>query len=325
MARRSVFVPAMIIVTLLLLVTPAHAVKAESITPADLINMMNAQRTAHGLAALVENSILNSQAQWDAEYMLSIRLMSDIGGVKQRLTNAGYGNGKIIFATENWAMNKTSIDAIRLEWSDDLHMLPVTNPYYKNVGAAIATNGTDTYYILIAAYVEGGYAAPTENPLVSRTPTTSQYMQAVVTSTPLADGTIAHIVESGQTLWSIAIAYGTHIEDIKALNKLTRDTVYVGETLIIRLALTVTPTPEITVTPPLPSRTAAPTQYLKMPSRTPLPTATATPEPAIPGFGGMDRRTLGIVIIAVCSLGLAVVLLVSSLRNRPKHPDKPDL
>lgn len=325
MARKLTFVPAIIISLILLLVMPVHPVKAESITPADLINLMNSQRTHHGLAALIENSILNSQAQWDAEYMLSIRLLSDIGGVKQRVMSAGYGDGKNVFATENWAMNMYSIDAIRVAWSDDLHMLPVNNPYYKNVGAAVATNGDDIYYVLIAAYVEGGLAAPTENPLVSRTPTTLQYMQAVVTSTPQADGTIAHIVESGQTLWSIAIAYGTHIEDIKALNKLNRDTVYVGETLIIRLAPPATPTPTITVTPPLPSRTPAPTQYLKLATRTSLPTATSTPVPAIPGLGGMDRRTLGIVIIAVCSLGLAVVLLVSSLRNKPKHPDKPDL
>jgi LysM repeat protein len=325
MARKSFVSLAFIIILTFLLAIPTGAVKADSITAGDLINMMNAQRTHHGLAALVEDPILNGVAQGDAEYMLATHLMGDMGGVRQRVLNAGYGDGQNAFATENWAMDFNSIDEIQLAWSDPLHMIPVNNAYYKNVGAGVATDGKDTYYVLVAAYVEGGIANPTQDPKVTRSPTTSQYMQPVTTSTPQADGAIVHIVQSGQSLWSIAIAYGMHIAEIKSLNKWTSDTVYVGQTLIIRLAPTITPTPTITETPPLPSRTPAPTQFLKLPTHTPYPTATSTPTPIVPGLPSLDRRTLGIIIIAVCALGLAVVLLVSSVRKKPDKPEKTDL
>lgn len=319
---RKFVVPLLALLSMIfLLAIPAKNVRASSITTSDIIDMMNSQRTHHGLAALVRNSILDSVAQGDAEYMLATHLLGDIGGVKQRVLNAGYGGGQNAWATENWAMDFDTIEEIKVAWSDDLHMIPVNNPNYKNVGAGIATDGTDTYYVLVAAYIEGGIAAATTDPLVTKDPTTSQYMAPVVTSTPNSDGSISLIVQPGQTLWSIAIAYGMHIDEIKSLNKLTSDTVYVGQPLILRLAPTITITPTITVTPPLPTRTPAPSQYLKLPTRTSFPTATATPTPIVPGLGSIDRRTLGIIIIAVCALGLAGVLLVSSLRKKPSKPE----
>jgi len=286
MMKKTILYLSLLILMLSLLAIPTKVVQAAEITAANLINLMNGLRTHHGLAALVEDPILNDVAASDAAYMLANHLGSDIGGVRQRVMNAGYGGGQNVFATENWAMNFSTIDQIQIAWSDTEHMYPVNNPYYKNIGAAVATDETDTYYVLIAAYVEGGLPNPTQNPNVTRTPTTSQYMQPVVTSTPNADGSIVHIVQPGQTLWSIAIAYGTHTAEIKALNKLTSDTVYAGQPLIIRLAPTVTVTPTITNTPPLPTRTPAPTQFLKLATHTPYATSTATPNPLTPGLVG---------------------------------------
>lgn len=324
MHKKSFLTLSVIPLVILLFFVPTWSVKASSISGQEVINMMNAQRTHHGLAALVRNDILDSVAQGDAEYLLATHLNADIGGVKSRVMNAGYGDGQNAWATENWAMGMAgniTVDMIKGYWADDMHMIPVNNPNYKNVGAGIATDGEDTYVVLVAAYIEGGIAAPTTNPLVTKSPTTSQYMAPVVTSTTNADGSVTHVVQPGQTLWSIAIAYGMHIDEIKALNKLTSDTVYAGRTLIIKLAPTVTITPTITITPPLPSRTPAPTKYLQIATRTSFPTPTATPVPAGLGLQGLDRRTLGIIIIAVCAFGLAVVLLVSSLKKKPKKPE----
>jgi LysM repeat protein len=102
----------------------------------------------------------------------------------------------------------------------------------------------------------------------------SQYSVPVVRSTARPDGDVIHEVKYGQTLWSIAIDYGTTIEQIKRLNGLTSDVVVPGWTLLVVKGATQpaahtatfafepvrqdlsTPTPPLTVTPTLTGTTA---------------------------------------------------------------------
>lgn len=304
--------------------TVNRADAASSITAQSIIDLMNGLRTAHGLSALAVDPILMSTAQWTAEYMAENNLMDHIGDVRGRISAAGYGDGKIIFATENWAVGteSTTLTWLQNVWADPAHMLIVNGEhaaYYKNIGAGVAEYDGNIYFIMHAAYIEGGLANPTWDPSISRTPTTAQYMQPVITSTPNADGSITHVVQSGQALWSIAIAYNTHIEDIKALNRWTSDTVYVGQTLIIRAAPSATLTPTITTTPTLPTRTptAIKSPGTAAPSKT--PTRTLTPTPIIKAIPKLSRQNLGIIIIGVCGAGLAAVFLASVFRKKPKR------
>ena len=95
----------------------------------------------------------------------------------------------------------------------------------------------------------------------------------VVTATPNPDGSIWHIVKSGQTLIFIAAAYGVTVEQIKTLNSLTSNVIHIGQKLLIRPAYTPTLTPTITETPLPPTPTAIP------PTATPItftPTSTWT-------------------------------------------------
>ncbi|UTW70746.1 LysM peptidoglycan-binding domain-containing protein [Anaerobacillus sp. HL2] len=41
------------------------------------------------------------------------------------------------------------------------------------------------------------------------------------------------MVVSGDTLWRISLTYGVSIEDLKLLNNLTSDMIYVGQVLLI--------------------------------------------------------------------------------------------
>jgi LysM repeat protein len=75
----------------------------------------------------------------------------------------------------------------------------------------------------------------------------SQYMVPVALNTALPSGDVLHKVQYGQSLWSIAIEYGTTIKNIQALNNLGDDmTVYQGQELLVKKAATqpapVTPT-----------------------------------------------------------------------------------
>ncbi|RPI77653.1 MAG: LysM peptidoglycan-binding domain-containing protein, partial [Chloroflexi bacterium] len=104
-------------------------------------------------------------------------------------------------------------------------------------------------------------------------------------SAPEEDGSIVHVVEYGQSLYAIAEAYGVGLTELQSLNGLIGSEIYVGDTLIIRLPYTVTPTVHTTPTlkptyTPRPTRTPTPTRPSPTPTREPA--ATAMPDPELP-------------------------------------------
>ena len=138
-----------------------------------------------------------------------------------------------------------------------------------------------------------------------------------ITSTPGADGSIKHIVRSGEFLITIAQAYGISLDELLTLNNLTAESILqVDQELIIRKA-----------TNPLPALTSgtviAPTATLR-PSLTPQPShtpaVTATPIPAPTRGPSVFARVfsgraayVGIGIVALILMGVAL-LIISSRR-----------
>jgi LysM repeat protein len=140
----------------------------------------------------------------------------------------------------------------------------------------------------------------------------------VVTATPQEDGRLIHVVEPGQSPWSIAIAYGTKIEEIARLNGLdpANPVIYTGQKLLIRTIETATPGPTGTATSLPPTRTPRPTSTHRPPTLTPTVTTTpsATIQPLIPRvdpFENTDTHVAGIIIIAICGVGLLTVITLS--------------
>jgi hypothetical protein len=139
----------------------------------------------------------------------------------------------------------------------------------------------------------------------------------ILTSTPMADGAIVHIVQQDETLATISSAYGISMADLRSMNAMapTSNLIYPGQKLIIRLPQPATATPTNTATVPRPTRTPT----VVTPTRTPRPTGTATitptptatPNPvkaAFNGFMDQNRSNLLIAMIAFCALGLGFTL-----------------
>jgi LysM repeat protein/uncharacterized protein YkwD len=221
----------------------------------DLILAMNTLRVSYGNAALVEDPIVDAVAQSTAEIMAANEMSWHIGNVSGRLASAGYGGGVKVWATENFAVgNFESIDQIMVIWSDASHMLPAVTPAYCNIGAGVAQapNGM-TYYVLQAAYTESGscgsYTSPTSAPGTPNSPAIGvpQIIIPVKIATPDADGKIYHVVQAGQSFWSIAIAYKITIKDLEIWNNISSTTpLQVGQRLFIPSGTTAgyaTPTP----------------------------------------------------------------------------------
>lgn len=253
------------------LLTPISVIRAEvlqnspqqssQVTAYDLIIAMNTLRISYGLPALIEDPIINAVAQTTAEIMAANQMSWHIGDVRGRLAAAGYGGGATVWATENFAVGVggRTIDEIMLSWSDSEHMRPATNPAYCNVGAGIATSSNGrTYYVLQAAYTSGKACGEytsvggTENQPggstdEGRAPGISQLIVPVKIAEPDEEGRIYHLVQAGQSFWSIAVAYKITIKDLETWNNLSREAgLRVGQKLFIPTENTAgyaTPTP----------------------------------------------------------------------------------
>ncbi len=230
----------------------------------DLILAMNTLRVSYGLPALIEDPIIDAVAQSTAAIMAANSMSWHIGDVRGRLAAAGYGNGGTVWATENFAMSSAGmgIDEIMAVWSDADHMRPAVEAAYCNVGAGVAQANGRIYYILQAAYVSekacGSSSSSSGGTLQAGTGANaaSQLIVPVKIATPDADGKTYHVVQAGQSFWSIAIAYQITIHDLEVWNNLSRDTpLQSGQRLFIpnkNTAGFATPTPFGMIVPQTP-------------------------------------------------------------------------
>ncbi len=288
----------------------------------DLIAEVNALRASRGLPAYNVNSILMQIAQAHSDYQASIGTVThysaDGSRPFQRALAAGYplagdlsGGG---FFSENIVSGSglTSAGAVAIWMGDSPHQYTMLSPNLQDVGAGVSTAGGVTYYTLDAGSSTGStieYTPPSGNATsLPGTPAgqgTSEIVQPVITATPLEDGAVYHEVQAGQALWSIALAYNTTIEELKRLNKLVDNEIFVGQKLLVRQDNPVTPTaeePTATVTIGVPVSTAT----LKF---TPTVTPTSTPEPAPPATRQSTGLAVGVIILgALLAAGLGTWL-----------------
>jgi len=196
----------------------------------ELILAMNTLRVAYGLPALIEDPIVNAVAQSTAQIMAANNMSWHIGDVRGRIASAGYGSGGTVWATENFAVSSggTGIDQIMASWADPDHMRPAVTPAYCHVGAGVATVNGKTYYILQAAYVSGqecgSYTSTGSSDGGSVPLPVPQIIIPVKIATPDEEGRTYHIVQAGQSFWSIAIAYQITIQDLETWNNTSRNT-----------------------------------------------------------------------------------------------------
>lgn len=325
----SRFLPvALLILALLNLILPSAAQAA--VTPSDLMAAVQALRTSQGVAAFTVDAAIMAAAQAHSEYQASIGTYSHYGPGGSRAVNrvqaAGFGVGATVYCSENVAVanTRTGLDVVLYQyWGDPDHWNTMTNPRYFNAGAGVAEKNGLYYYTLDACYIAGSAPAATASSGSGQVNTPKPTVPLIVpirTSTPNADGSIVHPVGYGQALSSIASAYGVKVDDIRKYNPvLGIRGLWVGDKLVIQVSSTPTRTPTRTLTPVPPTRTSSPTAT---PSQTPsaTPTAsetpTATPPPLIPPVDSVNRQTLGIAIIAVCGVGLLLVVIGQVIKKK---------
>jgi hypothetical protein len=239
-------------------------------------------------------------AQSQADYLMTTEGGSGHGrangmSLTEQLLSLGYPLGGDLslggYRSENYIFGdgmdvQTAIHA----WlGDDPHTNTMLSPNYFDIGGgvAIGKDGTIYYVIDTARHTANGRPQDDYTPVpvgtvvsgitINGTPGIDQFMVPITLSTPNSGGLVIHEVRYGQTLWSIAIAYNTTIQQIRNLNDLPSTDIYSDQKLLIRRESSPTSTaspaaePDAIVSPTL------------MPTSFPHPTQTPVPSRLFPG------------------------------------------
>jgi LysM repeat protein len=295
----------------------------------ELIDAVNALRIANGLPPYNVHSILMGTAQAQADYMAAARTVTHYGpdGSRpyQRALAAGYPLAGDLsqggFMSENIiaGTNLSAQEAVSAWQGDAPHLHTMLSTYAQDIGAGVATVGDYVYYVIDVALATGSVPRYTPGP-DGTFPTAVYYAPLVSTiypSTPAADGVVRHKVESGETLWLIAITYGTKIDAIRALNNLAPDApLHPGLDLLIFPAGTVTPGPPNRAGPTMLSKLATATAQVTRPTPEnpppvvgafPAAVPDATPRPSAQNEG---KGRLGAASAMSRSSGVGLVVLI---------------
>lgn len=246
-------------------------------TPAEIIALINAYRAENGLPAYAQNAILMQTAQGQADYQASIGSVTHEGPggtrPRDRAYAAGYGGGNTIFISEIIYGNTTGGPETAVGWwkTSQIHNDTMLASTYQEIGAGVAqdSNGR-TYYTAVTGWVTGLAYTPdsSSNSSSEATEVPQVVMIPVVVAEPQPDGSVLHIIRTGQTLWTVAAVYSVPLEQILELNDLPEwAVIHPGDEILVMpagSAHTATATPgDETAT-----ATASPTAA-RSPTRTP--------------------------------------------------------
>ena len=295
----------------------------------DLILAVNALRAQNGLEAYTVDGGLNAAAQAHSEYQASI----------QQTTHNRADGSQIPARSENvcGGAGVSAAYCVDSMWTDELHLYTMIGLDSGTVGAgyALSANGAAYYTLLVNSRgADTGLNVPKTSPSAAQPQSSSQVaanqnagnaeidiLAAPVqpgefaTSTAQPDGSIYHIVQANETLWTIAINYGTTIAQIQAMNNMSGEdtSVTAGQRILIVYGGTpVSDTLTPTVTPPPATNTPRPTSTITAtlpPLDSPTPTITTTPTPGpiiqyISFFDEPEARYLGFALVILCGVGL---------------------
>jgi uncharacterized protein YkwD len=288
----------------------------------ELINEVNNLRIANGLAPLSTHPILMQTAQSQADALLATegaighgrpngmtftqQLLLLAYPLSGDLSQGGYRSENFVFGYQ-----MSPKDAIGYWQGDEPHTNTMLSPNRSDIGAGVAIGSDGAVYYVIDTALQTASGQPQEEAklylpggsgsALNPEDALNQYIVPITVAAARPDGDVYHKVQFGQTLWGLAIAYNTKIDEIRRLNNLgTDNTVYPNQVLLIMHGATPPPpatviaAPKATINPAdvvLPPPGVAPTWT---PSPTPI-AAERIPEAA----GG---PSLGVIVLVLALL-----------------------
>jgi hypothetical protein len=299
-----------------------------------VIEAINALRISRGIAPLSVHPILMQVGQQEAN-----GIASGMGGhwrpseltLGQWLLSLGYpllGDLSMDgYRSENWGFAQNAEGAIAMWLGDDEHSNTMLSLERSDIGVGIAFSAADDAYVIVvetALRTSSGQMQWDAFPILTGIPQTQaayagmsteaaengllpQNMMPVALNTALPDGNVYHEVKYGQTLWSIAVTYGTTIKKIQQLNNLSDTTVQPKQRLLVLKGAT-QPAPA-SITPMV----ALSPQSFSTPTM--IPPKTATPESTPYTARDKQKDMFGIIAIGVSALFLGGLFAVMTKKK----------
>lgn len=318
----SIIFLTLLFLTLMLVPSMEAGARLEHFSPnaaaVDLIEEVNTLRESKGLAPYQVNAVLMAVAQAHAEYIASEGVLSHFSAdgkrPYQRALDAGYSvagdlsSGGVFAENIHSGVDLSMVEVVQFWQGHSSNSSTMLSEEYLDAGAGVAIANGTTYFVLDVG-ASDGEVVPTSASATGTRPAVTGTGTMIVPNTALANGEIFHVVKKDEALWSIAIAYGVTIEDLKRLNGLATDEIFEGQTLLIKQALTATftPSPVVTATFGIPSSTPT------IPA-TPTLTTTPTPIPKPPA-----TLTSGGIAVGIIVLVALLAAAVGSLFGRRKR------
>ena len=291
----------------------------------DVVAAVNTYRATKGYYPLNPHPQVMAAAQAHAEWIVATGQGGHYGAggslETERVSWTGYGGGASIKCDECWASGRTIEDAVYNAWSDWTHQEVMLNAWgnrYTDAGGGVAALGNGRYIfifdvcLVVGKSSGGSVPGATANP--QATADLSNYVFGVTKATPMADGRIEHVVKYGQTLVTIAKAYGTTIESLRTLNNMAADAtlIYPEQKLLIQPATGTGATQTTPAAPPTstPQADIAPSTPTTIPTMIPMPTQSpSNPTQTVKDGNGQVVQNAGMLLIGLAAIGLVVVLI----------------
>ncbi|GJM42501.1 MAG: hypothetical protein DHS20C20_27830 [Ardenticatenaceae bacterium] len=234
-----------ILFCLFLMVGETSAVQAQSASA--IFQEVNQFRLNNGLTPFQYSNALAAAAQNQANYMAANTVFtSHVGAGGSTPQTRAAAAGFVGRVSEN-IVGGTGMTAARgLNWwvSSPVHHNTLITSRYQAAGTGFATNGSENFYVLVV-----GQPSDSPPPPAADTSPEPLFITPITLSQPGEDGSIVHVVQEGQALWSLAAHYEVTLSDLLLFNSLPANAiVQPGDQITIRLAEGQAPPP--TPTPP---------------------------------------------------------------------------
>ncbi|RMG98757.1 MAG: LysM peptidoglycan-binding domain-containing protein [Chloroflexi bacterium] len=218
----------------------------------EILQLVNSFRVTNGLPPFQLNSALTIAAQTHADWMAANIIfdqhVEDNGSTPQsRAAAAGYV-GRVV---ENIVGGTGMTPHQGLIWwqNSPVHYNTLVTTRYIEAGVGYASNGGANFYVLLVGVPADHPGAPPPN--TTNDSPEPLFITPIELAQPREDGSIVHVVQPGQALWSIAAYYEVPLSELLLINNLTPDSfIKPGDEIIVRLpdgaSLPPTPTPPLT-------------------------------------------------------------------------------
>ncbi len=228
-----------------------QAAAAQAGPATEIFQLINNFRASQGLPPFQYNNALAAAAQGHANCMAQNIIYSHTGAggstPLSRATAAGYSGYVVENIVGGWHMSPRQ----GLIWwqNSPVHYNTLVTSSYPQAGIGYAGNGTENMYVLLVGRPPGPYEN-TRPPGANAASAAPLIITPIELAEPREDGSIVHVIQQGQAMWTIAAYYDVDLAYLYLINGLTEDDVlHPGDEVTVRLADGQEPPP--TPTPPL--------------------------------------------------------------------------